>query len=74
LIGSGKSLRRGTTHIQQAVDGLRLAGFGANVNNFNSHAFFTTASLRKMGLGSRADIAALALAISFGDFGECLFV
>jgi hypothetical protein len=55
----------GTTHMQQAGDGLRLARVvGPMSLKVTSHAFFTTASLRNMGLGSRADIATLGLAIS----------
>ena len=57
--------RFGTTHIQQATDGLRLARVvGLMSLNLTSHVFFTTSSRRSIGLGSRADIATLGLAIS----------
>jgi hypothetical protein len=57
--------RRGTTHIQQAADGLRLARVvGLMSLQLASHVFFTTGSLRNMGLGSLADITTLGLAIS----------
>jgi hypothetical protein len=46
---------------------------------FTSHVFFTTASLRNMGLGSRADIATLGLVISLVtsasvSFSNCFLV
>jgi hypothetical protein len=72
--------RRGTTHIRQAADDLRLVRVvGLMSLEVNSHAFFTTASLRNMGLDSRADIATLGLAISLVtsasvSFSPCFLV
>jgi hypothetical protein len=65
---------------QQAADGLRLArAVGPMSLKFTSHVFFTTASLRNMGLGSRADIATLGLVISLVtsasvSFSNCFLV